>query len=66
MNNTTKQYFIKDIATNKYYCNFPDGYSSDLLDAVSFDTKEQAENRVDEIIKNGRCLVIIEAFVASN
>jgi hypothetical protein len=63
MKYTSTQYFIKDIVENRYYCNYPDGYSLDILDAVSFDTRQEVENRIDEIIVSGKCLIIIEAYV---
>jgi hypothetical protein len=58
-----KQYYIFDLVEKRYYASFPDHYSLDVLDAVAFDTEQEAINRIDEIITNGLCLIVIENYV---
>lgn len=57
------QYFIFNLANNRYYASWPDGFSLDILDAESFDTEAEAKARVNEIMSKGLCLTIIKGFV---
>lgn len=59
----TTQYFIFDLAAERYYASYPDGFSKDVLDAVSFNTEKEAETRIEEILTNNQCLTIIKNFV---
>lgn len=59
------QYFIFDLVERRYYASFPDGFSLDVLDAVAFETEQEAVNRVEEIISNGQSLIIIKNYVAN-
>lgn len=58
-----KKYLIMNLADKGYYCSYPDGYSFEITEAISFDSEYEAHTRIMEIIRNGQALAIVPYFV---
>lgn len=58
-----KKYYIQNLGDGKYYCRFPAGFTYEIVEAVSFDSEEEAETRIKEILMTWQTLIIVTAFI---